>query len=598
LYPTGERVIRTLRRINPYLVRHKWAVLFGLLCVAATNVVALIVPRILRTAVDSLSAGVDYGQLSQYALLIVAVAVVAGVFRFAARRLVIGASREIEYELRNDYFRHLQKQTLSYFRSVRVGDLMARATNDLNAVRMYAGPALLHLSNAMVGVVAALVFMLALDASLTLWAVAPLAILPFYVRVIIRKIHDRFEDLQEQFGTISTFVQEHLSGIRVVKAYVREQQRLRAFRDHNRDYVDRARRLIRLDAMFFPSMFAIVAVGFLVVLGRGGYQVVNGTLTLGGLIAMNAYLGMLIWPMIAFGWTMNLISRASASMGRIAKVMGDEPDIFDDEPEPVASLHGRIEFRGLSYAYADGHRALTDINLHVPAGGTLAVVGRTGSGKTTLASLIPRLLDPPPGSLFVDGIDVRDVPIEVLRRSIGVVPQETFLFSVSVRDNVTFGAPDASDDDVFGALTIADLDTRAEGLPDGLETMVGERGVTLSGGQKQRLAIGRAIIRDPAIMILDDCLSSVDTQTEDRILSGLRGVMRARTTIIIAHRVSTVKDADEIVVLDDGRIVERGDHDTLVRLGGIYAEMARIQQLQDELEALDTEDVETTAEET
>jgi ATP-binding cassette subfamily B multidrug efflux pump len=574
------------RRLLPYLLRYKRHFLIGLVCVVVTTAIQLLSPWVMRYAIDDLTRGVTRGKLGFYALLLLGLALVGGTFRFLMRRIIIGASRHIEYDLRNDFFGHLERLPLGYFQAHRTGDLMSRATNDLNAVRMMIGPAIMYSANTAILFVVAISLMLSIDAHLTLIALVPLPFVSISVKFFGTAIHKRFERIQAQLSDVSAVVQENLSGVRVVRAYRQERPEIERFRQANQEYLDRNRRLIRLQGLFYPSMSLFLGLGSLLVLWIGAGEVIRHRITLGEFVAFNSYLVMLSWPMIAFGWVTNMLQRGMASWKRMLEVLDAEPAVNDRRAKTgvlrADAVRGEIELRDLSFSY-NGTPVLEHVSARVEPGQTVALVGPTGSGKSTLISLLPRLFDPPPGTVFIDGVDVLDIPLGTLRAAIGFVPQEPFLFSEKIADNVAFGAQVPARDAIERAAAVARLDKDVADFPKGYDTMVGERGITLSGGQKQRTALARALMIDPRILILDDALSAVDTYTEEEILMRLRGVMRQRTSLIVSHRVSTVKDADQILVLDNGRIVERGRHDELLALDGFYAELYRKQLLEEEL---------------
>jgi ATP-binding cassette subfamily B protein len=587
-----------VRRLLRYVRRYQREFLKGLACVVAATAIMLVSPIVLQYAIDDLTRGVTRAKLVEYGALLLAIGVVGGVFRFLMRRILIGASRHIEYDMRNDFFAHLQKLPLEYFQTHRTGDLMSRATNDLNAVRMMIGPSVMYAASTLLTLVVALALMVSIDPWLTLLSLIPLPFASFSVKYFGSAIHRRFEQIQAQLSEISAIAQEALSGVRVVRAYRQEAEEIERFRRANVEYVARNRRLIALQGFFFPSMAFFLGLGALLVLWLGSRQVILGGITLGEFVAFNAYLAMLSWPMIAFGWVTNMLQRGMASWKRMLEVLDVEPAIRDAGELPISPIRGAIEFRDLSFSYG-GTPVLDRVSARIEAGQTVALVGVTGSGKSTLINLLPRLHDPPRGTVFIDGVDVLDIPLSVLRRAIGFVSQEPFLFSDTIADNVAFGLDaieraggaggaggvEVRAKRIADAAAIARLDKDAADFPQGYGTTIGERGITLSGGQKQRAAIARAIVVDPKILILDDALSAVDTYTEEEILQRLRAVMRERTSIIVSHRISTVRDADQILVIDKGRIAERGTHDELVRRDGLYAELHRKQLLEDELAA-------------
>ena len=573
-------------RLVPYLLRFRRQLAVGLLCLVMTTALSLLGPWVLRYAIDDLTADVTRGKLGLYAGLLVGLAVVGGVFRFLVRRVIVGASRDFEYDLRNAFFAHVQRLPLAYFHAHRTGDLMSRATNDLNAVRMMVGPAIMYMASTAMMFVVSVALMLSIDPVLTLVALLPLPLVSVAVKTFGSAVYRQSERIQAQLATLSAVVQESLAGVRVVRAYCREAVETERFRRENLEYLERNVVLIRLQALFYPSLAFILGLAGLLVLWLGARHVIEGRITVGQFVAFNAYLVMLSWPMIAFGFVTNLFQRGLAAWKRMLDVMDAEP-----APHPLEgaspAIRGRLEFRNLSFAY-NGRPVLEGVSARVEPGQTLALVGPTGSGKSTLISLLPRLFDPPPGTVFVDDVDILDLQVATVRRAIGMVPQEPFLFSDTIAENVLFGVDGDTGRDpapaADAAMAIARLDKDLAGFPDGAETSVGERGVTLSGGQKQRAALARAIVTDPRIFLLDDALSSVDAYTEDEILTRLQEVMRGRTTVIVSHRISTVRRADLILVLDQGRVVERGTHDELLTRDGMYAGLHRKQLLERELE--------------
>ena len=626
---------KDLRGLMPYLRRYPGGIVFGLLMVVLMGIIGNVLPLATGVMTDTLAGnavpfehsrqtgtplalGLNPSTLSRsipyyapssrhtlgiYCLIVVLCVAIKGVLSFSARWTLIGVSRDIEFDIRNDLLKRLLILEPEFYVSNRTGELMSRATNDLNAVRMVLGPGIMYSATTLVTMILAILVMVTLSPSLTLWVLLPAPVVAVAVWFFGKTIHDLYEKIQAALATLTARVQENLAGVRVVRAYAQEEAEMRAFDEPNREYVSRNIRLIRTWSMFMPSLQALIGTTFLIVLWQGGHQLLRGQISLGALIAFNGYLAMLVWPMIALGWVTNIFQRGAASMGRLNYILTAEPNIDDRNarvPEGTKP-RGEIEFRHLTFSYpttlsgagsngaarpngSGAHTVLHDINLVVPAGSTLAVVGPTGSGKTTLAALIARLWEAPDESVLIDGRPIREWPLITLRQSIGFVPQDTYLFGETVGGNIAFGLPAYEELRVQEAAELASLDGDVAGFAKGYETMVGERGITLSGGQKQRAAIARAVVRDPRILILDDSLSAVDTQTEERILTGLRRIMKGRTTILISHRTSTVRDADQIVVLIGGTITERGTHEALLARGGYYADLYQKQLLEEELE--------------
>ena len=579
---------KSLRPLAPYFKKYRRGYVWGALCVLLNNGIWILFPQVIRRAVDDLHFGITSHKLFIYAVLLLAVAATKGIFQFLTRWIVIGVSREIEFDMRNDLFRHLEGLSYPFYQRTRTGDIMAKATNDLNAVRLLLGPAIMYSANTIVFTVGALVFMLSISPKLTFYAFLPLPIASIIIQYFGHQIHERFEKIQAMFSDISAQAQENFSGVRVIRAYVQEEADIATFENSNKEYIRRSLKLVRLMGMLWPTLETMLGFAIVLVLWLGGREVLRGHITVGGFVAFNTYMVQLTWPVIALGWVINIFQRGTASLGRINELFLEKAEVFDS-PEVVKrgpmrdlELRGDIEFRNLSFAY-NGVPVLKNINLRITAGSSLAIVGPTGSGKTTLVNLIPRIYDAKPGTVLIDGKSVREYPLEFLRHNIGFVPQETFLFSESVRENIAFGQPNASDQEVHSAAEAASIAADIESFPEKYQTLVGERGITLSGGQKQRAAIARALIRNPRILVLDDALSSVDTQTEDKILNHLREIMQGRTTIFISHRVSTVRNASQIAVLHSGQIVELGTHEELLSHNGYYTDLYNKQLLEEEL---------------
>jgi len=580
-----EKRRRAMGVISGYLARYRRGLVIGGVCLLLTDVLLLANPWILKLSIDDLAAGTTRHRLYLYAGLFVGLTAVSGVFRFLMRRIMIGISRKIELDMRADFFAHLQRLSPSFYGDHRTGDLMALATNDLNAVRTLVGPGVMYTLNTAVTTGFSIALMLVLSWQLTVAALLPMAILAVIVYHSIKVIHRLFERVQAKFASINSRAQENLSGIRVVKAYAREKHETEVFEQLSSSYVDHNMKLFRVQSLLMPLLQTVAGLGALFLLGVGGKLVIDGGITLGTFVAFNSYLVMLIWPTIALGWVMNILQRGLASMERMNVVLETEPEIVSEEPPCLQAKGHAIEFEGVTFSYkAEGRRVLEDINLRIDDGETVAIVGATGAGKSTLISLILRFYDPDEGQVRIGGCPVRNIPLEELRGKIGLVPQDIFLFSDTIRENIAFGTQELEDPVLQIVSETAAIDEEISGFPRGYESMIGERGINLSGGQKQRVAIARALARDPKVLILDDALSSVDTNTEEKILTSMRSDLARRTSIIISHRISTAREADRVIVLDEGRIVEQGTHDELVAAGGLYEEMYRKQRIMVDLE--------------
>ena len=585
-------MLEPLRPLHPYLFRYKKRYLIGFAALLVTQILGVSLPLVVRSGVDSLIETLNRDRLFFFTGLLLGVALVKVVFQFWMRWILIGISREVEYDLRNDLFCHLTSLSLTYYNQNRIGDLMSKATNDLHAVRMMIGPGIMYAANTLVIGLGAITLMLSLDWLLALFVLLPLPVVSILVKHFGKKIHDRFESIQALYSSLSEKVRENVVGVRVLRAYRQEEAQKTEFGKLNRKLVLVNKQLITIWSFLYPGLALLSGISFGLVLMVGGFHVLSGRITIGTFMAFHVYLMVLIWPMIALGWVSNLFQRGIASLNRIDSIFQAQPDIIDRDMDmekgmrgnfKAKRLEGSIEFRNLSFSY-NGKVVLKDINLKIESGQTIAIVGATGSGKSTLVNLLPRIYDPPPGSVLIDGVSVQKIPLAFLRSQIGFVPQEPFLFSQTIRNNIAFGVGEASEDQVEQAAKISQILSDIQMFPRGMKTMVGERGITLSGGQKQRTSIARAILYDPPILVLDDSLSSVDTFTEEKILRHLREVMRKKTTLLISHRVSTVQHADQIVVLDEGSIVERGTHSELLGENGIYMNLYNKQIIEEEIE--------------
>lgn len=581
--------MRTLLELNKYFIPYKKKIFIGIVFIIISNVAQIYIPLLLRDSIDGLQNNIEYSRLVEYALLILGAAIISGIFLFLKRQTIIVVSREIEYDLRQDFWSHLQKLPLRFFQNRSTGDLMAHATNDIGAVRMYIGPAIMYSVDTITIFLIVIVIITSISPSLTFYSLLPLPILSYWVYWLSKKVHERFMKIQEKFSELTTKAQENFSGIRVVKSYVRENSEINSFTKLSREYLDRNMDKVRIQAWFMPILFLISGLSIIIVILVGGGMVIKYELTLGEIFAFIAYLSLLIWPVIAFGWVANIIQQASASMKRLNTIMNEDVEISDTEitNKLVTNINGTIQFKNVSFRFRENlPYVLKNINLTIDKGSTVAIVGNTGVGKTALVNLISRLYDVTEGDLLIDGYNIKTIPLRTLRKNIGMVAQETFLFSDTLYNNILYGTQNGNKELVEKVSAISKLDKDVENFPSGYETILGERGITLSGGQKQRACLSRALAIDPKILILDDSFSAVDTNTEEEILHNLKDFMKDRTSIIISHRISTVKGADKIIVLQDGKIVEEGIHEQLVALNGIYADMHFKQLLEEELKEL------------
>jgi len=581
--------MKNLRSLKKYFARYKVALMSGIAFIIISNLFSVYVPLIIKDSLNDLQKGIAEEKLVQYALLIVGSTLLSGIFRFMIRQTIIVISRKIEYDLRQDFWEHIQNLSFRFFQNHSTGNLMAHATNDISAVRMFIGPAVMYSIDTGIRMIIVVSIMSMISWEVTLWSLIPLPLLSFLVYWVGKKVHRRFTLIQEKFSDITTKAQENFSGIRVIKSYVSEEKEIEDFERLSNEYLTRNMSLVKVQALFQPTLFLLTGLSVIIAILIGGSMVISGSLLIGDVTALVMYLGILIWPMIAFGWVINIIQQAEASMARLNKILAEKFEIEDvpEEESKLSELKGEIELKNVSFKYGDDLPwVLHNLNLIIPAGHSLALMGSTGSGKTTLINLIPRLFDVTEGEVLIDGVNIKDISLKTLRRAVGFVPQEAFLFSDSLKNNITYGDPSVPEQEIMLKSEIAQFSKDVLQFPAGFDTVVGERGITLSGGQKQRAALTRALITEPRILILDDSFSAVDTHTEEDILQGLRDFMKERTTIMVSHRVSTVKDADKIVVLDKGKIAEQGTHDELIQLNGIYAGIYSRQLLEQEIEEI------------
>jgi len=581
--------MKSLLTLKKYFYSRKNKLFIGIFFILLSTVSQVVIPLFLKSGIDSILNTQDYSQIAYYAGLILAASAFSGVFRFFTRFTIGKLSREIETDLRFDLWKHLQKLPLSYFKETPTGDLMAHATNDISAVRMFIGPAILHSVDTALKTSFIIIIIASLNFELTVYSLLPLPFLSFFVYKLSNIIHHKFAAIQSKFSDLTSKAQESFSGIRIIKSYVRTEQEIKEFNKLSSEYLDKNMDKVKVQAWFMPVLLLIAGTSGIIVIWAGGKMAMNGELTLGELSAFISYLIMLIWPMITFGWVLNIIQQSAASMKRLRKIFDTKPEIADDEKarDSNISIKGEIEFQNVSLKYRDNLPfVLKDINIKIPAGSTVAIIGRTGAGKSSLVNLIPRLYDATSGKILIDGMEIKKIPLTVLRKSMGVVPQDAFLFSDTIEENILYGA-EARDNGLFeAAVNISRINKDVDAFADGYKSVIGEKGVTLSGGQKQRIALARALAVNPKILILDDSFSAIDTETEEEILTMLKKFSKEKTTIIISHRISTVKHADKIYVLDSGSIAEEGNHTQLLELSGIYADLYNKQLLEKELDEL------------